>query len=143
MTTRKRPGCDLRGLCAQAHDDDGIDPRNDRRHNPEPRASRKDMQLCKQVERALAAALEGECGDPILNQLDILGVEPAPNAGRLRVLVMARAGSPDVPGREILERLGHARGYLRSQLVGAIHRKRVPELIFALGTFPNEEDDEA
>src|ERR1043165_1016880 len=127
MTTRKRPGRDLRELCARAHDEDGIDPRYIRNEGEEARpTSRKDMQLCKQVWRALSASLEG-CAGPVLTQLDILSVEPAPHTGRLRITVSPRAGAVPMPGQVVLEHLARARGYLRSQLVGIVMRERIPE----------------
>lgn len=90
------------------------------------------MQLCKQVQRALAAALQG-CADSVLTECEVLSVEPFPHAGRLRVVVAPRAGGPQLAGGHVLSRLGVARGFLRSQLVGVLSRKRIPELVFALG----------
>lgn len=135
MTTRKRPGRDLRDLCARTHDEDGIDPRYLRNeHSAEQRpSSRKDMQLCKQVLRTLAAALHGGCADPVLSECEVLSVEPFPHTGRLRVVVAPRASAAPIAGRDVLSRLGTARGFLRSQLAGTISRKRIPELVFALG----------
>ena len=128
----RRPGRDLRELCARTHDEDGIDPPYLRREHDERPVSRKDMQLCKQVLRALAAALQG-CADPVLAECEVLSVEPFPHAGRLRVVVAPRVGGPPIAGREVVARLGAARGFLRSQLVGVLSRKRIPELVFALG----------
>src|SRR5512142_395552 len=51
----------------------------------------KVMQLCKQVERAATLALEGEwVGDALLGAA-VASVEPAPDAGRLRVVVVLAA----------------------------------------------------
>ncbi len=132
MTTRKRPGRDLRDLCARTHDEDGIDPRYLRNENEPRPVSRKDMQLCKQVLRTLAAAMQG-CADTVLAECEVLSVEPFPHAGRLHVVVAPRVGAPPVAGRDVVARLGVARGFLRSQLVGVLSRKRIPELVFALG----------
>lgn len=89
---------------------------------------RKTWQLCEQVAEALRFAL-AECRDPRLYDLDVQAVEPVRGASRLRVIVSAEAGADAVATLEALER---ARGYLRVQIAGAIHRKRTPELAFEL-----------
>ncbi len=124
MSTRKRP--DLRDLCAQTHDEDGVDPRY-ARDQEERAASRKDLQLCKQAQRALASALLG-CADPVLSECEVLSVEPNPTAGRLRVVVASACAAGDV-----LARLAAAKGMLRAELARVITRKKVPELVFAVG----------
>src|SRR4051794_25895376 len=57
----------------------------------EGRGSKPDYKtaaLCKQVRRAVSLALSGECGDPVLQELQVEEVLPAPGAGRLLVRVM-------------------------------------------------------
>jgi hypothetical protein len=41
------------------------------------------MQLCHQVAETLNCVLSGECRDEVLQNLQVLGVEPAPNASQL------------------------------------------------------------
>jgi ribosome-binding factor A len=132
MTTEKRR--DVRDLCARTHDDDGIDPRTLKKERIDKGPSRKDMQLCKQVSRCLSGALENETADPVLSRLIVMAVEPDPHAGRLRVTVAPREMGAD--GSDILRRLRTAKGFLRACLGGAVHRKRIPELVFALGPAP-------
>ena len=92
------------------------------------------MQLCGQVSEALNAILPG-MADEILQNLTVVKVEPAPNAGRLRVTV-AGAIPADVP--DPATRMGamlainRAAGFLRTEVARAIHRKRAPELVFHL-----------
>ena len=92
----------------------------------------KTAALCKQVRRALALALSGECGDPVLQDLIVEEVLPAPNAGRLlaRVRFRARAGAPSVV--DLYQRLGAVEKMLRASVAQAIARKRAPELAFEL-----------
>lgn len=90
----------------------------------------KVLQLCKQVERAATLALEGEwVGDALLGAA-VAAVEPAPNAGRLRVVVVL---APE-KGVDEVERaramLAELRATFRSEVARAIHRKRVPEIVF-------------
>ena len=96
------------------------------------RSTRKDAQLCAQVQRAIEDALSGELDDAVLADLWVVRVEPAPNVAHLRVWVApARrdaAQSPEV----VLAHLAAAAGLLRAEVAAAIHRKRVPELSFAL-----------
>jgi ribosome-binding factor A len=64
-----------------------------------------------------------------LQQLDVLGVEPAPHSGRLLVLV----GVSDPLDRSALSTsLSRAAGFLRSEVSSAINRRKAPELVFEL-----------
>jgi ribosome-binding factor A len=148
MKTRKRLDDHLRALCAQRHDEDGVHPKYDRKQGPRDgdKPNRKDQQLCKQVLRALRGAIGADCNDPILTELDIVGVEPAPDASRLRVVVALPQDTTQERARAVLAHLGRARGHLRAQIAGAISRKRVPELTFQIAPpepEPKEVTDEA
>ena len=90
----------------------------------------KTLALCKQVRRAVALALSGEVADPILQELIVDEVLPAPHASRLlvRVMLRGREGGPTVV--EVLERLAMVEGLLRARVGEAIVRKRTPELGF-------------
>jgi ribosome-binding factor A len=138
MSKRNQPP---RDLCAQWHDDDGLDPRFDRRSKVRTDA-RRDLQLCRQVMGALNSALRSECGSAVLRELSVVAVEPAPDASRLRVFV---DGAPLVAfglGRVLLE-LNGARAFLRLHVGEAIRRKRVPELFFEPAPPAGKEVDHA
>ena len=103
------------------------------------KSDRKVQQLCRQVERAIT--LGGQCADPILQDLVVESVTPAPDASRLTVRVYfpassheaAQAGdSPPLSLFELLERLERARPLFRREVAAAITRKRAPELCFQL-----------
>jgi ribosome-binding factor A len=90
----------------------------------------KTAALCKQVRRAVGLTLAGECGDPVLQELIVEEVLPAPHAGRLMVRVFLRA-RPDGPRvADVLPRLAAVEGLLRARVGEAIVRKRTPELVF-------------
>lgn len=122
---RRRPTA---APCAQWHADDGAPAERLFRQSFRNKPDRKTLQLCGQVRRALSGALAG-CGDPALQALYVESVEPAPDAGRLRVTVVA-AGvtAADVP--PLLARLERASGLLRHDAAAAVVRKRAPELTF-------------
>jgi len=83
--------------------------------------------LCKQVLRIVSGVLSGECGDALLQALVVERVVPAPNAGRLMIMVIARGdGAP----AELLVRLEAVKRMLRARIAEGIVRKRVPELTF-------------
>lgn len=87
----------------------------------------KDRRLCRQVLEAVQTGLGGECGDELLQSLWVSSVDPAPDASRLALSVEVPEGlSP----AEALLHLNAARGRLRSIVASAIHRKKVPELLF-------------
>ncbi len=88
------------------------------------RHQRKALQLCRQVQRELTFVL-GDSPDDVLRGLLVESVDPAPTASRLLVSV-----SSQEPTQVVLVALQRASGLLRSEIAGAIHRKRVPELLF-------------
>jgi ribosome-binding factor A len=113
--------------------------RSSRSHQRSGRAEHKTQQLCRQAYRALVGALAGECGDPVLQSLNVVGVAPAPDATRLLVDVQPGTGTERAALHEILERLDRVRGLLRHAVAVAIVRKRAPELVFrCLAPTPSE-----
>ncbi|MDG3007354.1 ribosome-binding factor A [Paludisphaera mucosa] len=93
---------------------------------PSEPTSRKAMQLCHQVAVTLSEVL-ADCGDPLLQSLRVLNVEPAPDASRLTVaLACDDAGAF---GR-VEDHLSRASGHLRGEIAQAITRKRAPVLIY-------------
>lgn len=86
----------------------------------------KTLRLCRQVAEALSLALGSQCADPMLAELEVLAVTPAPDATRL--LVTVRPAAP--PTAELFERLAAAHGLLRSIAAESISRKRAPDLAF-------------
>lgn len=90
----------------------------------------KTLRLCDQVSKALALALAGECGDPILQSLNVESVAPAPDASRL--LVTVGLTDPTAGLADILDRLERAKGLLRSEVARAITRKKAPDLAFRI-----------
>ena len=87
-------------------------------HNPA--ADRKLRQLCREAYRVLS-------GTALLDWLEVIAVEPAPDASRLAVIVRVPS---ELPVREALELLARRRGELRDELAQAVQRKRAPELAF-------------
>jgi ribosome-binding factor A len=98
--------------------------RRDRR-----KGERHARQLCRQVYQALCYAM-GDLADPVLRELCVHSVEPAPDATRLLVNLSAGVGDPVAAIPEIMERLQRVRPFLRQAVAAAITRKRAPELLF-------------
>ncbi len=98
------------------------------RGDPPTRAIRKSRQLCRQVHEELALTL-GELRDAALDGLSIFAVELEGGGTTLRVgLIVPDDRDPTIV-RTALER---RRGELRAGISAAIHRKRTPQLTFAL-----------
>ncbi len=94
------------------------------------RSGHKDLQVCRQVFDALTYAL-AELGDPMIDELALASVTPAPNAARVLVtLVPSRDG---IDPAAALERLRDAMPDLREEVAAELTRKRVPELVFRIG----------
>ena|SRR5688572_829453 len=145
MTTRKRSEDVLRALCGQVFEDDGVNPRRERDGGDgESRraAGRKDLALCKQVMRALNDALQAEASDALLRELAVLNVAPDPDASRVRVYVEPSAVAARAGASAVLEALGRAGGFLRTQVAQAITRKRVPTLVFTLTAEKGGDDEQ-
>ncbi len=94
----------------------------------DPRA----LSLCSQAHRALETAIGMECRDENVNELVLLDVVPDPTVRRLRVWLGAPRGTSESERDEWMHRLMMARGFLRSRVAEAIHRKRTTELVFEL-----------
>lgn len=92
---------------------------------------RKGRQLCRQVARIVSLSL-AESTDPILQQLVVADVLPHPGGGQLDVLLVWGGPPHEVAVGDILQRLANARGWLRSEVAGGIHRRRVPQLSFVV-----------
>lgn len=140
MKTPNRRGDVLRALCAQVNEEDGLNPRLEKKDVARNGAIKKDWQLCKQVLLALAVALQSEAADGRLREIEIVSVDPDPDASRMRVGIRPQEGSR-LEWPDALARLRTARGFLRSCVGEAISRKRVPELVFAPA--PPRESEEA
>ncbi|HWU87580.1 MAG TPA: hypothetical protein VN253_09920 [Kofleriaceae bacterium] len=86
--------------------------------------------MCRQVFDALSYAL-AELDDPMIDELTLASVTPAPNAARVLVtLALARDG---IDPAAALERLRDAMPDLREEVAAELTRKRVPELVFRIG----------
>lgn len=104
----------------------------------------KTLQMCRQVQRRLDIALGGELQDPVLQGLWVNAVRPEPGGRSLLVQVIVNEASRVA---QVRTHLDAARGLLRSEIAGALHRKRTPHLHFVVMpvealTPPQEVDDE-
>jgi ribosome-binding factor A len=97
---------------------------------PHVKSDRKVKQLCRQAQRALSLAIGGELADPMLSDLWVEDVRPAPDAGRLCVRLRMPTRGADVA--EIYRRLDAVEGFLRAEVARDITRKRAPQLTFEL-----------
>ena len=94
------------------------------------RSGHKDLQVCRQVFDALTYAL-AELDDPVIEELSLASVTPAPNVARVLVtLVPSRDG---IDPATALGRLRDAMPELREEVAAELTRKRVPELVFRIG----------
>jgi ribosome-binding factor A len=129
---RKRPSRrQIESLCAEIHADDGIDPKQFFRSSQSDRqTNRKTLQLCRQVAETLSQVLTGECSDDVLQSLQVVSVQPAPDASQLLVLVSPTAIDRERDAVTILQHLEAANSRLRGEVATAIVRRRAPRLVF-------------
>jgi ribosome-binding factor A len=132
MTNRKIPSRRrMLAACDEIGPDDGANPREWAKTGLRGPPGRKALQLCRQVAQALQAAL-GDCRDEVLCGLVVTAVTPAPHAGRLRVSVAATPSAAVREAAVVQEHLVRAAGLLRAEVAAAIHRRKTPELVFAV-----------
>jgi len=121
----------LRALCGELHDDDGVDPRKFFKSNRKrDKARHKSKQLCRQVQKTLDLVFSGETRDELLSELRIVSVTSSDDSTALLVTVVAEVPPDCFDRAEIEARLAEMSGRLRSEVAGAITRKRTPLLVF-------------
>jgi ribosome-binding factor A len=124
MKRRKPSRRDLESLCIEPGAEDGADPREYFRVRPNP-DRRKTVQLAGQVRRTLELVMAGVSREPVLLDLIVRSVEPAPDSTHFVVIVTG-----EVPESEALEALGRAASWLRSEVAASIHRRKAPLLTY-------------
>lgn len=90
----------------------------------------KDLQVCRQVYDVLALAL-AEIDDPVIDELVLARVMPAPNASRVQVILVPSSAAID--SDEALARIAEFADDLREEVAAEVSRRRVPELVFVIG----------
>ena len=100
----------------------------------------KSLQLCAQARRALELAVGAECRDEVLADLVVIEVMPDPTTRRLRVWLRGPTEMNEEDRKHLMGRLAAAKGFLRAQIAGSIHRKRTPELVFEVLAGVDETD---
>lgn len=90
----------------------------------------KDLQLCRQVFDALTYAL-AELDDPLIEELALASVVPAPSSAR--VLVTLVPTRDDIDPDVALDRVRELADELREEVAAEVTRKRVPEMVFRIG----------
>jgi ribosome-binding factor A len=98
-------------------------------HESRGRRGHKDLQVCRQVFDALSLAL-AELDDPLIEELVLVAVTPAPNATRVQVSLTPARDGIDIDAA--LARLRDVEPELREDVAAELTRKRVPELVFRI-----------
>lgn len=140
-----------RELCADLDADDGKTQDELIKKNRRAQRSAKDqannkttLRLCSQVGKAIHLALAGDCGDERLQALEVLRVEPYPNASRLRVVLRPPDGTPASDYPALHAKLLAVQHLMTHAVATGTHRKRTPTLLFIIAdhTDDGEADDE-
>jgi ribosome-binding factor A len=130
MKSRKQWLKKVASLCAEVGPEDGIDPRTVVHKQARRQKNRKTYQVCKQAEKTLNLVMAGESVEPLLRELIVSAVEPAPDSSHLLVIVEPTSATVSLDEKAVLEALQRAGGRLRSAIATAINRKRAPQLSF-------------
>ena len=130
MTARKSSPKEMLSMCGEVRPEDGMDPRDLAKKPRSSKGDRKVRQLCSQVAETLSLVLSGECSDEVLQNLEVVAVDPAPNASQLLVTVRSADAAEATDPAEVSARLASIAGRLRCEVASAITRKRAPKLVF-------------
>lgn len=131
MTMDQRTRRQILGYCLEIHDDDGDAARRSlRKKAVRKKVNHKVQQLCRQAWETLALAMAEDSGNDDLVHIQIVTVEPAPDASRLRVVVTADNILEPEARRELELRLQSHAGRLRCAVAAAITRRKAPALVF-------------
>ena len=68
--------------------------------------------------------------DPLLAEVELSEVRPAPKGNSLWITVTAACGDEDLDRIAVQNELRNAYGCLRTVVAAGLNRKRVPELVF-------------
>ncbi|MEM9418164.1 MAG: hypothetical protein AAGA25_03785 [Planctomycetota bacterium] len=130
-----------RDLCADFEFEEELNPndtqglhRKRRRSEKKRKDEWRNRRLCGQVRRAVQMGL-ADCGDPDLQNLIVLDVEPTDrNSCLCVVLVQPATNAPEDSSQSValLPRLHAVTPRLRSEVARSIHRKKTPQLIYRL-----------
>jgi len=130
MKDRKQWLTKLASLCAEIGPEDGVDPRKVFHQPTRKQTHRKTYQVCKQAEKTLNLVMAGESVEPLLRELLVAAVEPAPDSSHLLVIIEPNSTAISLNESDVLEALQRATGRLRAALATAINRKRAPLISF-------------
>lgn len=130
MRSRKISRRSILSASADVGPGDGLDPRFDRPDEPGKVKNRKALQLCGQVAETLALVL-ADSGDAVLQNLLVESVRPWPTSARVLVTVTPaiREGFED---ETVAAHVEAARSRLRGEVAAAVHRRKVPDLLFRI-----------
>lgn len=131
---RRLPRRDLSQSRGEPGPGDGVDPRDERRaaaRTGARRPPRKALQLARQVAHTLDAAL-AMSPDPLVRDLQVESVVPAPDVTRFLVTVASLRSLTPEEAQRTLERLAEHNTELRLEVAGAISRRKTPLLAFQL-----------
>ena len=125
----------LKQMCGVINEDDAIDPRHYFYNRKKSKNKyRKTYQLCRQVSDTLQLVLNGN--DPILEDLHVVDVVPAPDSRRLLVIVGLAADIVESASHveAIMDRLNDHVPRLRAEIASVITRRKTPQLLFEITT---------
>jgi len=117
-------------VCGEIGPDDGIDPRYLHEGHGRKSVSYKTMQLCKEAGKVLSMIFNGELGEPILNELQVIRTDSEGEGQFIRVTLGHIDPELVLDEGEVMSALSRVKGYLRTAIAQQINRKRMPALKF-------------
>jgi len=130
MKRKKRK--DLAPLCAEIGLEDGTNPKEFFQVRSKKKKNYKAQQVGKAVTRAIDYVLISVVSNPLLQDLSVLYVEPAPNSSHFLVVLSPNSFSETWSEKETMAALAQLAPRFKEEIGASMHRKRVPELSFCI-----------
>ena len=118
----------IKQLCGEIREDDGVDPRHSKRREQKPNYEKRDLRLGAQIRRQLELVLPELLFRAGVSCCEILSIEPAPDASRYSVAVVVDDEDFEIASSVLASK----KGLIRTEVAGAIYRKKAPDLAFEL-----------
>jgi hypothetical protein len=133
MALSRKQRDQMRALCGEIHDEDGVDPRDFFRDGAASRHKNDyaTLRLCAQVRQTLELVLPGALSAAGA-AARVASVTPAPDASRLLASIAIDATTPEATKQWIETRLAELAPWLRSEVAASITRRKSPMLSWAL-----------
>ncbi len=130
---KQRKDKDILNVIGGRRNGDGLDPREEQKADLAKRRRGKTdysvLRLAGQIKKVLDGSL-AMAENPVLDAFAVSAVEPSGSDAMFIVQVFSTDPAAEYAPREVQAILNSMKGYLRTEVAQAVHRKNAPDLRF-------------